>query len=107
MILLFALPESIIRSPVQVYHSALTVPFQLPDISRSCHPLGLVLRRTSTPRCIHRALHVLRASPRVCCRCFRDTFLAYPSPQWITIPVNSSDLGTTHVAHHPFYRNYQ
>jgi len=80
-ILFFTLPESTIRSPAQVYHSALTVPFQFPDISRSCHPLGLVLRRTTAPRCIHRALHVLRASPRVCCCCrrFRDTFLAYPT----------------------------
>ena len=107
MILLFTLPESAIRSPVQVYHSSLTVPFQLPDISHSCHPLGLVLRRTTTSGCVHRALHILRANPRVCCRCLRVTFLANPSPQWI-IPVYPSDLGPTHVAHpDAFCRNYQ
>jgi hypothetical protein len=83
------------------------VPFQLPDISRSCHPLGFVLRRTTTPGFVHRALYVLRASPTVCCRCLEDTFLAHLSPQWI-IPVYSSDLDPTHVAHpYPFYRNYR
>ena len=75
--LFFTRPESAIRSPVQVYHSVLTLPFQLPDNFRSCHPLGLVLRRTTTPGFIRRTLYVLRACTRVCYRCLRDTFLAF------------------------------
>ncbi len=80
---LLTLPESAIKSPAQVYRPVLTVPFQLPDISPSCRPLGHVLRRATTPGFIHRALYVLRASPRVCCSCrfLWDTLLAYPSPQ--------------------------
>jgi hypothetical protein len=95
---LFTLPKSAIRSPVQVYHSLLTVSIQLPDISPSRHPLSHVLHCANTPGHIHRTLYVLRASPRVCSRRrLRDTFLAYPPPQWI-IPVYSCRSCPTHVA---------
>ena len=60
IVLPFTLPESTIRSHVQVYHSALTVLFQLPDISqlsssRACssshYYSSLCSSRSSRPSC--------------------------------------------------------
>src|SRR5258707_13225930 len=61
----------------------------IPDTSRSCHPLGHVLHRATTPGFIHRPLYVLRASPRICWCCLRDAPLAYPPPQWIILVYSS------------------
>lgn len=81
------------------------MPIRLPDVSRSRHPLSRVLHRANTLGYIHRALYVLRASPRICCsrHYLRDTFLAIPR-------LNGSFLciHPTRVALHThFYRNYQ
>ncbi|KAH9964472.1 hypothetical protein BC827DRAFT_1187344 [Russula dissimulans] len=74
--------------------SYLPMPTQLSDVFHSRRPLCPVLYCANVPGYIHRTLHVLRASTRVCCRCrfqcrcLRDTGITRLAPNsLIFVPI--------------------